>query len=347
MAGERFHRGLLWRWAALATVALAGLAWAHDADVIYVLLTEPAPGPEARMEEVVTLTAGTLSQLAPVDADGDGALSQADLDARADAIVAGVWNQMPLEAGVPCARGAERAILRDGYVELVAQYTCPPGPLSQEFRILNVLTSNYRVVLGRQLEGERDRDFAQGNKQRLLISPHPPRGLEPPAATFGGGAASVVASPGVTLLWLWALLMAGSLAAAGRRTAAVVLPGAIAALAASQLAAPALPMAGIVVGVIVAFGALMKGAERWAAFGLVVLSAAHGLAFAAPIQSSLQFQLGRAGALVGLAVVAIPVLRIIARRPVLKRRLGVALVCAALAGFGFFGFSLLYPAAGG
>ena len=156
---------------ALALVLLAAPAWAHDSDVIYVMLSQQPTG--GALDEVVTLTAGTLSQLAPIDADNDGALSQGDLDARGAAIAAGVWDQMPLEATAPCTRSADQAVLRDGYVELGAHFACPPGPLSQDFKILRVLTSNYRVVLGRQLDGETGRAFAQGNVQKLLLSPEP------------------------------------------------------------------------------------------------------------------------------------------------------------------------------
>src|SRR5688500_4845561 len=107
------RRGLESRWA-LVLALLAPAAWAHGANVIYMMLTE-APG--GALEDVVTVTAGTLSQLAPIDADKDGALSQADLDARAAAIAAGVWDQMSLEAAGACVRSGEQAVLRQGYVE--------------------------------------------------------------------------------------------------------------------------------------------------------------------------------------------------------------------------------------
>ena len=144
----------------------SALAHAHDADVIYVLAEARAE----QLDETITLTASSLGQLAPVDADGDGDLSQADLDARADSIRVGVWEQMPLSAAAkPCTRSTERALLREGFVELNASFVCGEGELRQDFRFLSILPTNYRVVLGSQLEGERNRAFAQGTLTALTI----------------------------------------------------------------------------------------------------------------------------------------------------------------------------------
>jgi hypothetical protein len=120
-------------------------AHAHDADVIFV---ELAAGQGGAYAERVTMTAATLGQLAPVDADGDGQLTQADLDARKDALRLGVWEQAKL---TPCTRSNETARLEPGYVELTAQFQCAEGELSQEFRWLMVLPSNYRVQMGNQV----------------------------------------------------------------------------------------------------------------------------------------------------------------------------------------------------
>jgi len=77
---------------------------------------------------------------------------------------------MPLLANrVPCRRSGERAILKEGYVELDASFICPKGERSQDFRILRVLSSNYRVVLGTQLEGESGKTFAQMPRTSLVL----------------------------------------------------------------------------------------------------------------------------------------------------------------------------------
>jgi hypothetical protein len=123
---------------------VAGAASAHDADVIFV---ELAKGPGDTFAERMTMTAATLGMLAPVDADGDGELTQKDLDARRDAVRLGVWDQALL---TPCTRANETATLEPGYVALTAQFTCGEGELTQDFRWLMVLPSNYRVVMGQQ-----------------------------------------------------------------------------------------------------------------------------------------------------------------------------------------------------
>lgn len=148
-------------------------AAAHDADVIYVTV-QPGAQPD-RLELSSTLTPASLALLAPLDADGDGLLSQEDLDARTKAIRLGFWEDAPLTAGgVPCEWLETRALLREGFVELQAEARCGPGELRQDFKILRVLPANYRIVLGSQLDGEaRGRGFAQGSLSAIPI-PRPP-----------------------------------------------------------------------------------------------------------------------------------------------------------------------------
>ncbi|QSQ26876.1 HupE/UreJ family protein [Pyxidicoccus parkwayensis] len=153
----------------LAAVLLAaGAASAHDADILYSQVRRTAPnaggeprastgaGPEgSEVRQVLTLTAGTLGLLLPADADGDGTVSQADLDARRAALEVGVWDALPLTAGGrPCTRTSHAALLRQTYVELSATFTCPPGPLRQTYTVLSVLPAGYRVILGSSLDGE-------------------------------------------------------------------------------------------------------------------------------------------------------------------------------------------------
>jgi hypothetical protein len=146
---------------ALAALLLAGAASAHDADILYSQVRRTAPAdargepPAPEVSQVLTLTAGTLGLLLPVDADGDGTLSQADLDARRAALEVGVWDALPLTAGgQPCVRTSHAALLRQTYVELSATFTCPPGPLHQSYTVLSVLPAGYRVILGSSLDGE-------------------------------------------------------------------------------------------------------------------------------------------------------------------------------------------------
>ena len=131
----------------------------------------------------MTLTAGTLGQLAPVDADGDGSISPADLRARADAIKQGVWADMPMTAGgAPCALDGARAVVLPSHVQLEARFACGPGELRQDFRLLRVLPSNYRVVLGRQVDGEGGRAFAQVPTTSLVLGARDRPGAQGPGA---------------------------------------------------------------------------------------------------------------------------------------------------------------------
>lgn len=152
----------------------ARVAQAHVADEIVVTLDEAA------LTETITMTAETLSMLAPVDADGDGELTQADLDARKEALKVGVWDQAKLE---PCTRAAETAWLEPGYVALKAVFTCREGELSQEFRWLMVLPPNYRVIFGSQV--------AKGDTRTLHV----------PRAAKRAPAARVT-----TATWVWGVI---------------------------------------------------------------------------------------------------------------------------------------------
>ncbi|MCY1077776.1 HupE/UreJ family protein [Archangium lansingense] len=154
----------------LALLVVAGSASAHDADILYAQLWRPeASGPEVR--ERLTLTADSLALLIPADADGDGALTQADLDARAPALAVGIWDSIPLSAGgQPCTRTGTSARVRESFVELSATFQCAPGELRQRFSLLSVLPSNYKVVLGSYIQGEQGQRFADASQPTLVVS---------------------------------------------------------------------------------------------------------------------------------------------------------------------------------
>lgn len=153
----------------LAGVLLSLPAWAHDADIIYAQLERGADGV---VSERLTLTETTLLLLAPpVDADGDSFVSSAELTAGAAAIQAGIWEQIPLRAGeTACTAVSSSARQKETYLQLDAQLRCPPGELTQTFRVLSVLPSNYKVVLGAYGDGElKGQAFAQGTHQTLTV----------------------------------------------------------------------------------------------------------------------------------------------------------------------------------
>jgi hypothetical protein len=166
---------------ALLAFALApAAASAHNADLIAVSVSEARPA----VQERITITGGTLSFLVPVDADGDGLIAPEELAAKAAALEVGVWDAVPLSAGdQPCRRTSTAAELGDGVVELRASFTCPDGELRQRFRALEVLPSNYRVVVGRADVAAPQR-FAQGTEETVVI-PEPAPTVEEVSGLFG------------------------------------------------------------------------------------------------------------------------------------------------------------------
>lgn len=307
---------------------LPGPAAAHDADVIYVLAT-PGEAPDV-LVETVTLTSATLGLLAPVDADGDGVLSQGDLDAKAKALSAGVWDDMPLAAaGQRCERLETRAVLRQGFVELTGRFRCGEGELRQDFRLLRVLPPNYRVVLGSQLAGEAaGRGFAQGALTVVPVPrPAPPGAWDAErlrAGWLAGLRRSLSAATGFA--WLAVLVALGT----WRRAAAGALLGAGAGLLSGLLdlgwEGPTLLAAATLVAV-----------ARRGDLPLVV-PAISGFALGAqgggPWPMGLGQGLAVAAVLCGLAPVGLAAGGLLSRRPAaelaVRRGLGVAWVVALL-----------------
>lgn len=139
---------------------LAGSAHAHDADILYAQARRTA-GQAGEVREGLTLTAGTLGLLLPVDGNHDGAVTQEELDAHRAALEVGLWDAVPLTAGgAPCVRQSHTARVREGYIELTAAFHCPEGPLRQTFTVLSLLPDNYRVVVGAFGEGQGGALFA-------------------------------------------------------------------------------------------------------------------------------------------------------------------------------------------
>lgn len=206
---------------ACSLVVVAALpARAHDADVVYSHLGVTTQG--HALVETMTLTADTLRLLAPIDVDGDQLVTQDELTARAKAIELGVWGDVPLTAGgVACTLSAPAAFMRQGFVELNAEWTCGDGELRQDFKILRVLPPNFRVVLGTQLDGEQSgKRFAQGSLSSLVIPRPPPPGAWDRVA-FSAGVDAGLRRVGET--WWWAAVLALLLVVKGWRWGALCL----------------------------------------------------------------------------------------------------------------------------
>lgn len=294
----------------LATLSVTPAAFAHDADVLYARLETTPTG----LTEIITLTNATLLQLAPVDADGDSLLTQNDLDSRADAIVAGVWNDLPLTAGgVPCTRANERALLEDGFISLSADWVCGEGDLRQDFKILRILPTNYRVVLGSQLEGERGRRFAQGVFTALEVPrPKPPSVIDGQklAAGFVVGLRDTGVVEALALCFL-AFLSAQTLKRGAIRLALFIAGAAIvlASLTPPSLVVPGLLALGALGIAFVKAPVVPEGACLLAGVGL-------GLRSTLLIrQEALGWLLGAVVVMLVSALIGLPLGRIIARRP--------------------------------
>lgn len=153
---------------ALSCALTGSLAQAHEASLIYAQVTR---APDGTVTEALTLTPSTLALLAPVDANDDGELTDAELQANHAAIIAGVWEQLPLRAGDgPCTRREAKSRLVENHAELGATFLCGPGELTQTFQILSILPSSYRVVLVSYKDGTlASQLFAQGGEQTLTM----------------------------------------------------------------------------------------------------------------------------------------------------------------------------------
>lgn len=294
----------------LATLSVTPAAFAHDADVLYARLETTPTG----LTEIITLTNATLLQLAPVDADGDSLLTQNDLDSRADAIVAGVWNDLPLTAGgVPCTRANERALLEDGFISLSADWVCGEGDLRQDFKILRILPTNYRVVLGSQLEGERGRRFAQGVFTALEVPRPKPASVvdgQKLAAGFVVGLRDTGVVEALALCFL-AFLSARTLKRGAIRLALFIAGAAIvlASLTPPSLVVPGLLALGALGIAFVKAPVVPEGACLLAGVGL-------GLRSTLLIrQEALGWLLGAVVVMLVSALIGLPLGRIIARRP--------------------------------
>lgn len=189
------------RWLLPVLVLSAAGALAHDADLVVVRL-EPGPQP-GLLVETITLTGATLAMLAPIDADGDLSLTQADLDARHKALSVGFWDEVPVgAAGRPCERMGEKATLKEGFVELQAQLRCGEGELRQDFKILRVLPANYKVAFNAQpLGDEAGPRFAQGTFSTITVPRAPPRAALEQPRWLAAGALLLVLLAGAG--WAW------------------------------------------------------------------------------------------------------------------------------------------------
>ncbi|MET0406505.1 MAG: HupE/UreJ family protein [Cystobacter sp.] len=339
------------RWVvALVLCLLADVARAHDADILYAQLWRPDAG-GAEVRERITLTAESLSRLLPADADEDGALTQADLDARARALEVGIWDAVPLSAGgTPCTRTAQRARVREGYVELGATFACAPGELRQRFTLLSVLPPGYKVVLGSVIQGEVGQRFADAAQPTLVVAEAGAEASTDFAGWVGLGITHILGGPDHLAFLLAVLLVGGS----WRRVLALVTAFTVAhslTLGATALgwlllddARARWVEAAIAASILwVAVDNLVRRAPRHRVAVTFLFGLVHGLGFAnvlsgyglgdSVVSSLFGFNLGVELGQAAVVALLLPVLRMIQRRPALHRRTvqSLSLLLAAVA----------------
>ncbi|MBU8897409.1 HupE/UreJ family protein [Corallococcus sp. H22C18031201] len=326
----------------LGMVVLAALwgslARAHDADILYAQARREGPD-ASRVQETVTLTANTLALLVPVDAHGS--LTQAELNARADALSVGVWDAMPMTAGgKACVRSGQRAWLRDAYVELSATFECPPGPLRQTFRLLAVLPANYRVVVGSFLEGDGPGALFADAAQPSVMLPGPGESASRVSGLGGWISLGIhhIFSGVDHLAFLLAVLLVGG---SFRRVLLLVT---------SFTVAHSLTLGATALGFVVLDGARARWVEAAIAASIIYVAVenlvlrrhehralvtflfglVHGFGFASALREQglgqdvvsglLGFNLGVEVGQAVVVAVLLPVLRMVQRRPTLHRR---------------------------
>jgi hypothetical protein len=315
-------------------------ASAHSADVIYAELS--GPGIEA-LKERVTMTAATLGTLAPVDANRDGQLTQAELDSASAAIETGVWDAMPLSAaGIACRRGDAHAFLREGYIELNARFICGPGALMQVFRPLAKLPANYRVVFDSEIAGSRFEAFATSTQPSVEV---PGRGgaQQPASAIFGGFRLGLFHGFGAIddlALLLAFLLVASSWRQVGGIVAGFALGHTLTMSAIAfrwlTLDASRERWAQIAMFLAIAYVAvenLFAKEPHYRPAMAAVVGLVHGLGFAgASSLTTIGVTLGVTSGQVAVAGVVYPLLRVARGRPAYRnivRALSIAVICAA------------------
>jgi hypothetical protein len=155
-----------WPRSSLALLVVARASAAHNVDVVAVELVER----ENTMTEIIMVSSETLMRLAPVDSDGDGLLTQGELDERVASISQGLWRDVPMRAQeVLCEVHPLTQVIDGETVVLQASFSCPAGALTQDFKVLRILPANYRVVMSSMPQGQRVSQVAQGSFSVLHI----------------------------------------------------------------------------------------------------------------------------------------------------------------------------------
>jgi hypothetical protein len=143
----------------LLAAALPAPAGAHPLDlgVLEIVLEGD------RLEQTLRLSAVALVDLVELDADGDGAIDERDIEARREQLFAATLGRSaPRTDGGDCALQPTAARLEGLAVRLEASGRCPPGGrLRQRLAMLDQLPDAHRILVEARIGGERARRIAE------------------------------------------------------------------------------------------------------------------------------------------------------------------------------------------
>lgn len=256
-----------------------------------------------RLQQSLTLSGASLGSLVALDADGDGVVAQADLDARLVAIFEATLGREPPRADVgPCDLRPVAATGEGSVVRLRAEGRCPAKVqrLRHRLAFLSDLSEGHRILVQATLDGRRYDRVADRSAQVLAFEREKGRGL----GAFVWLGVEHIFGGWDHLVFLLALVLAGGgvwrlLGIVSAFTAAHSITLALAALSVVNLPGRWVEAAIALSIMYVAAENLLGAREerRWAIaflFGLV-----HGFGFASALTEARMPRDGLFGALLG------------------------------------------------
>lgn len=206
--------------AAAAAMAMLGLARTADAHVIGLSTGDYTPAGSRLEAEIALRMADAALAVGGLDADGDGRVSQTEVDRASIALEAAFFDRLDVVAdGAPCTPTLERALLDppDG-LRLRASFACkgPPSRLHLHFGFLYQMPSDHRHLATAHL--------ARGDVEALAVFTRPDMDVMiggAPSSGFvsllRGGIEHIVMGPD-HLAFLLALVLGGTLVARKERS---------------------------------------------------------------------------------------------------------------------------------
>jgi hypothetical protein len=122
-----------------------------------------------RVEETLDLSIPAVGLLVDVDSDHDGIVTQAELDAHADAVFAATFGRAPLSSGgASCALRSGGVTLAENRVLIRAKGECQAGPIQQVLVFLRALPPGHQILGRAQVDGVHQ-DFAADSVSPTVV----------------------------------------------------------------------------------------------------------------------------------------------------------------------------------